>query len=234
MSGMDVLSQEERIQIIGAIVGRNNMRTTVRLTGVPRNRIKSLLMKLGPACAQYQHHTLRQLAPSALEWREAFVFRAKAGNTVASYEYSHTTGSVWTLACLDQRTKLVPSWRIGPRNPNTMQRLRADVVQRYAAAATGASVSSGYAEDSEILLHVCPDWFATLDHGLARKVERHAAVMALYFLYYNFALVHPELGTTPAMAAGKATYVWRASEILELIDPPATIRCTDESAPRQE
>ncbi len=228
MSGIDSLCQDERIRIVEAVAGRHSLRATVRLTGVPQNRIKALLMKLGPACSQYQHVTLCHLPAASLEWREAFAFRAKANNTAASHEYSRTTGSVWTLACLDRRTKLVPSWRIGPRTLETLGLLRADAARRYDTEETA------FVDEADASLHICPTWFAALDHAFARKVERHAAVVALYFLYYNFALVHRELGTTPAVAAGKADHVWRAAEIVDLIASPGAIRCNDQSAPRQE
>jgi hypothetical protein len=234
MSGIDVLSEEEQRQIVESVVCHRGLRATVRSTGVPQNRIKSLLVNLGPACTRYQDKTLRGLEVSTLEWPQAFAFHAKARNTAASDEYSRTTGAVWTLACLDRRTKLIPAWRIGPRNRETFERLRADVARRYSSESVLPGACSIGREDSETRLHVSPGWFAALDRGFARKVERHAAVVALFFLHYNFATVHQDLGVTPAMAVGKATHVWQVAEIVELLAPPAAIRCTGESAPRQE
>lgn len=215
MSGLDALHEDDREQIVESLVSRHSLRATVRSTGIPQNRIKSLLMKLGPACARYQDETLRNLAVCQLEWREAFAFRAKSRNTASSREYSLTTGSVWTFACLDQCTKLVPSWRIGPKNSDTIDRLRADVDQRYSGNETAFSTCCPSPED--LRLRVSPDWFTALDRGFARKVERHAAVVALCFLYYNFARIHPDLGVTPAMATGKAERAWGVRQIVHLL-----------------
>ena len=48
----------------------------------------------------------------------------------------------------------------------------------------------------------------------ARKVENHAAAVALYFMYYNFARVHQTLRVTPAMEAGISDHVWSIAEIV--------------------
>lgn len=36
----------------------------------------------------------------------------------------------------------------------------------------------------------------------SKKVENHAAAVALYFMYYNFGRVHQTLRVTPTMEAG--------------------------------
>lgn len=131
MSGIAALSREDRIRVVEAVVSRHSLRSTVRLTGIPQNRIKALLTQLGPACTRYQHGILRGLPSSRFEWREVFAFRAKAGNSAADLQYSRTTGSVWTLACLDMRTKLIPAWRIGPKSAETADELQRGGVALY-------------------------------------------------------------------------------------------------------
>jgi hypothetical protein len=56
-------------------------------------------------------------------------------------------------------------------------------------------------------------------HANARKkVENHAAAVALHFIHYNFARAHEILRITPAMAAGISDHIWRCDEIAELVD----------------
>jgi hypothetical protein len=45
----------------------------------------------------------------------------------------------------------------------------------------------------------------------------HAATIALYFMYYNFARIHQTLRVTPAMEAGIAQHVWSIEEIVGLL-----------------
>jgi hypothetical protein len=55
-----------------------------------------------------------------------------------------------------------------------------------------------------------------LTNAFSKKVENHAAALALYFMYYNFGRKHQSLGMTPAMAAGIADHVWSVEEIVSL------------------
>jgi hypothetical protein len=54
-------------------------------------------------------------------------------------------------------------------------------------------------------------------NAFSRKVENHAAMVALYFMYYNFARVHQTLRVTPAMEAGVAQHVWSVEQIVGLL-----------------
>jgi hypothetical protein len=60
--------------------------------------------------------------------------------------------------------------------------------------------------------------FTRLTNAFSKKVENHAAAIALYFMYYNFGRVHQTLRVTPAMEAGAADHVWSIEEIVALID----------------
>ena len=64
--------------------------------------------------------------------------------------------------------------------------------------------------------------FTRLTNGLSKKVENHAAPVALHFMYMNFARPHKSLANpyprTPAMAAGLADHVWTCEEIAALLD----------------
>jgi hypothetical protein len=53
--------------------------------------------------------------------------------------------------------------------------------------------------------------------AFGKKIENHAAMMAKYFLYYNFARVHQALRVTPAMEARIANHVWSIDKIVGLL-----------------
>ena len=224
MSGIEALTVAARVQVVNAVVTRHNLRSTVRLTGVPQNRVKALIMKLGAACARFQDETLEGLPGGNLEWSETLAFQAKVGNAPEEQEYRRTTGSVWTWTCLDSRSKLVPSWRIGPKNSSAEAELHRDIAQRYEKREPIGSIALSVGDSSidfpgrEHVRYICRKWFGTLQGGFARKVERHSAVVALCLMYYNFSLIHPDFGTTPAIASGKATHIWRADDIVALLD----------------
>ena len=60
--------------------------------------------------------------------------------------------------------------------------------------------------------------FTRLTNAFSKKVENHAAAVALYFMFYNFARVHQTLRVTPAMEAGVSDHVWSIAEIIALLD----------------
>ena len=59
--------------------------------------------------------------------------------------------------------------------------------------------------------------FTRLTNAFSKKLENHAAMVALYFMYYNFGRVHQTLRVTPAMEAGLADHVWAIEEIVSLL-----------------
>jgi hypothetical protein len=43
-------------------------------------------------------------------------------------------------------------------------------------------------------------------------------MLALHYMYYNFARIHQSLRVTPAMEAGIADHVWSLDEIIGLLE----------------
>ena len=54
--------------------------------------------------------------------------------------------------------------------------------------------------------------------GFSRKIENHAAAVALYYFSYNFVKIHSTLRVTPAMAAGVTDRLWEVSDIVALLE----------------
>jgi IS1 family transposase len=81
-------------------------------------------------------------------------------------------------------------------------------------------ISTSYVERQNLTMRMGMRRFTRLTNAFSKKVENHAAMVSLHFLYYNFGRVHSSLGklTTPAMAAGVADHVWTCEEIADLID----------------
>jgi hypothetical protein len=49
--------------------------------------------------------------------------------------------------------------------------------------------------------------FTRLTNAFSKKIENHAAAVAIWFMYYNFCRVHTTLRVTPAMEAGISNHV---------------------------
>jgi IS1 family transposase len=64
-----------------------------------------------------------------------------------------------------------------------------------------------------------------LTNAFSKKLENHAASVAIYFTWYNFGRMHQTLKTTPAVKAGIANHVWTVEEMIELltkVEPKST------------
>jgi hypothetical protein len=60
--------------------------------------------------------------------------------------------------------------------------------------------------------------FTRLTNAFSKKVENHAAAIALHTMYYNFVRIHQTLRVTPAMAAGVTDKLWEVSDIVEMLE----------------
>ncbi len=81
-------------------------------------------------------------------------------------------------------------------------------------------ISTSYVERQNLTMRMGMRRFTRLTNAFSKKVENHAYAVALHFLHYNFARPHQSLGkrTTPAMAAGVASYPWSLTQVAGLLD----------------
>ena len=79
-------------------------------------------------------------------------------------------------------------------------------------------ISTSYVERQNLSMRMSMRRFTRLTNAFSKKIENHAAALAVYFMYYNFGRVHQTLRVTPAMEAGIANHVWSIEEIVGLLD----------------
>lgn len=91
-------------------------------------------------------------------------------------------------------------------------------------------VSTSYVERQNLTMRMSMRRFTRLTNGFSKKVENHAAAVALHFAYYNFCRTHMSLGKgedgkgrTPAMAAGVESRKWSVGDLIALL-PDAEIK----------
>lgn len=77
-------------------------------------------------------------------------------------------------------------------------------------------VNTSFVERQNLTMRMSMRRFTRLTNAFSKKVENHAAAVALHFIHYNFARIHKTLRITPAMAAGIADHVWNYEDIAAL------------------
>lgn len=79
-------------------------------------------------------------------------------------------------------------------------------------------ISTSYVERQNLTMRMSMRRFTRLTNAFSKKVENHAAALALHFMHYNFARKHQTLKMSPAMAAGITTKLWSIAHIVALLD----------------
>ena len=79
-------------------------------------------------------------------------------------------------------------------------------------------VSTSFIERANLTMRMGMRRFTRLTNAFSKKIENHAAAVALHMLHYNFVRIHQTLRTTPAMAAGISERLWEISDMIALLD----------------
>ncbi len=79
-------------------------------------------------------------------------------------------------------------------------------------------VNTSYVERQNLTMRMQMRRFTRLTNGFSKKLENHAASVAVHFMAYNFQRKHLTLGTTPAVNAGIADHIWSIEEIIGLLE----------------
>jgi len=77
-------------------------------------------------------------------------------------------------------------------------------------------ISTSYIERANLTMRMGMRRFTRLTNGFSKKIENHAAAVAIHLMHYNFARIHKTLRITPAMEARVSDHVWSLEEIANL------------------
>jgi len=125
----NVLNTDKQIAVIGALAEGSSIRSIERITGVHRDTIMRLGVKIGQGCTALMDETMRNLTCTRLEVDEIWGFVGKKERNVRMNE-DIEVGSVWTFCAIDAETKLVPAFRVGNRDITTAKAFMQDVASR--------------------------------------------------------------------------------------------------------
>ncbi len=78
-------------------------------------------------------------------------------------------------------------------------------------------VSTSFVERQNLSMRMSIRRFTRLTNAFSKKIENHAAAVAIWFMYYNFCRVHSTLRVTPAMESEISNHVWTIEELCGLL-----------------
>jgi len=85
-------------------------------------------------------------------------------------------------------------------------------------------ISTSYVERQNWSVRTAMRRYTRLSNGFSRKMENHAAAVALHYFAYNFIKIHRTLRVSPAMAAGVADKLWDVSDLVALWEAEETAK----------
>lgn len=125
----NILAADKQVAVISALAEGSGIRQIERMTGVNRNTIMSLGVRVGKGCAALLDAKMRDLECSHLQMDELWGFIGKKQKHVTP-EDNPELGDVWTFCAIDQETKLVPSFKVGKRDADTANAFMSDLASR--------------------------------------------------------------------------------------------------------
>jgi IS1 family transposase len=125
----NVLDKEKQIAVIGALAEGSGIPQIERMTGVHRDTIMRLSVRVGQGCAALLDRKMRGLSCEHLQLDEVWGFIGKKERHVRPDD-DPQYGDVWTFCAIDADTKLVPSFKVGKRDAATANAFVRDVASR--------------------------------------------------------------------------------------------------------
>jgi IS1 family transposase len=125
----NILDKDKQIAVIGALSEGSAIRQIERMTGVHRDTIMRLGVKVGEGCAALLDQKMRNLPCQNLQIDEVWGFIGKKECHMRPDD-DPQYGDVWTFCVIDADTKLVPSFKVGKRDIATANALTTDLASR--------------------------------------------------------------------------------------------------------
>ncbi len=111
----NILPKEKQVVVVSALAEGSSIRSIERMTGVNRNTIMNLGVRVGNGCKTILDQKMRNLNCSRLEVDEIWGFIGKKNARASANERAKGLGDVWTFLSIDPETKLMPSFMVGKR-----------------------------------------------------------------------------------------------------------------------
>jgi IS1 family transposase len=127
---MNVLPEEKQLAIIAALAEGMSIRSAERITGVHRDTIMRLGVRVGTACEKMLDQSMRKLHCERIQVDEIWGFIGKKKKIATEADEARGLGDVWTFVAIDPETKVVPSFLTGKRDFPHTHRFITDLASR--------------------------------------------------------------------------------------------------------
>jgi IS1 family transposase len=163
----NVLPKDKQIAVIGALAEGSSIRSIERMTGIHRDTIMRLGVRVGQGCELLMDSKMQDLPCNYLQLDEVWGFIGKKERH-CSVDDSPEYGDVWTFCAIDSETKLVPTFRCGKRTSALANEFVLDLANRMTnRVQISSDAMHSYIEAVEL------GFGADVDYGQIVKVYTH-------------------------------------------------------------
>lgn len=124
------LETEKKTIAISMLCEGNSIRGVERMTGIHRDTIMRLAVRVGNGLQKVQDALFVNLNTERVEVDEVWGFVGAKQSTVKRKNLGPDYGDVWTWVALDADSKLVPTWHVGNRRQADADAFIADLASR--------------------------------------------------------------------------------------------------------
>jgi len=113
---MNILSEEKQQIVISALVEGSSIRSIERMTGIHRDTIMRLMVRIGEKCESLLDKEMRGLSCQNFQMDEIWCYVGKKQKHLKETDNNDQLGDQWVFVALDAESKLIPSYKIGKRD----------------------------------------------------------------------------------------------------------------------
>ena len=124
----NVLPKDKQVTVIGALAEGTAIRSIERMTGIHRDSIMRLGVRIGEKCQKILDEKMRDLSCDQLQLDEIWGFIGKKQKNVQEGEIG--VGDAWTFVAIDSDSKVVPCFKVGKRDAETANAFVEDLSSR--------------------------------------------------------------------------------------------------------
>ena len=127
---MNILKAEKQEMAIAALVEGSSIRSAERMTGIHRDTIMRLMVRVGHNCEKILDATMHNLKCKTLQVDEIWCYVGKKQRHLTEFDDIDEMGDQWVWVAIDADSKLIPSYIVGKRSADNAQAFIKDLSER--------------------------------------------------------------------------------------------------------
>jgi IS1 family transposase len=124
------LSPEKQASVVHSLAEGASIRSIERMTGIHRDTVMRLGLRVGEGCAAVMDSTMRNLECRLIQMDEIWGFVGCKKKNATKSERADGFGDAYTFVAIDVESRMVPAFLVGKRDPEATQAFIDDLASR--------------------------------------------------------------------------------------------------------